>query len=70
MAPGVLRIKEEVILGSAGIVRVFFIAPGIQPPAEMVPALGLPVVLHRIGGGAYAVGPPVVEIAVINRRVL
>ena len=70
MAPGVLRVEKEVVLGGAGVIRVFFIALGIQPPAEVIPVLGLPIVLHRVGGGAYAVGPPVVQVAAVNRRVL
>lgn len=67
--PGVLGVKQQVVLGGAAEGRALLPQLGLQPAGQPVAALGLPVVLHRVGGGAHAVCPPVGQIPAVHRAV-
>lgn len=69
VAPGVLGVKQKVVLGGAAEGRALLPQLGLQPAGQCVAALGLPVVLHRVGGGAHAVGPPIGQIPAVHRAV-
>ena len=64
-----LRVEQEVVLGSGGQLGVFFRCFLIQPAAQLVAVPGIQIVLHRVGGAAHTVRPPVGEVAVVNRGI-
>ena len=70
MAPGVLRIEEQVVFCRAAQSGIVLFQLFIQAMAQGIAALGFLIVLHRIRRGACAVGPPVGEVAVVHRAVL
>ena len=69
VAPGVLGVKQKVVLGGAAEGRALLPQLGLQSAGQPVAALGLPVVLHRVGGGAHAVCPPIGQIPAVHRAV-
>ena len=67
--PGVLGVEQQGVLRRAAERGVFSGGLSVQPAAELIAPLSVAVMLDGIGRGADAAGPPVGEVAVIDRRI-
>ncbi len=67
--PGVLGVEQQGVLGLLHQGGLVFFQVGVQAAGQLVVAAGGQVVLDRVGRGAHAVGPPVVEVPAVHRRV-
>ena len=70
MAPGMLGVEQQIILGLAAEVRPFLRRVRVEAAGQRVAVLRGAVMFDGIGRRADAVGPPVGQIAVVDGAVL
>ena len=70
MAPGVLGVEQQAVLRVPHQSTVLPVQLRIQAAGQLIAAARAEIMLDGIRGGADAMGPPVIEVAPENRRVL